>query len=244
MDWLVEKEKEGMLELVRGPTGPEPWSNTYIRSSYQKGLAQGQAKLAAKGIDLGGVATEAGLALPGGASVAGAFQTPFHQDRVRLAYSRTWRGMEGVTAQMNARIANTLAEGIIEGIGPREMASRLTKRQGESPLGDTHVIGRNRFELIARTETVQTLNEASTYEYGRAEAIIGEEIFVQWITARDERVRHTGRGRGNHRRRHGKVFPKADYLRLIGDPNCRCAGAPYIESVDGQVRIQKASSFI
>ena len=220
MVWLREQEKQGMLELARGPTGPEPWSNTYIRSSYQKGLAQGQAKLASKGVDLGGVATEAGLALPGGASVAGAFQTPFHQDRVQLAYTRTWQGLQGITEQMNARIAKTIAEGIVEGIGPAEMASRLTKRQGESPLGHTQVIGRNRFQLIARTETVQVLNEASTFEYTRAEGVIGEEIFVEWLTARDERVRDTGRGRGNHRRRQGEVFSKSDFLRLVGDPNC------------------------
>jgi hypothetical protein len=162
MVWLRQQESEGMLELVRGPRGPEPWSNTHIRSAYQQGLAKSQAQLKAKGIDLGGIATEAGLAIPGQTSVAGAFRTPFHQDRVRLAYTRTWQGMQGVTEQMNARIAKTIAQGIIEGVGPAEMASRLTKRTGDSPLGDTHVIGRNRLKTIARTETVQTLNEAAT----------------------------------------------------------------------------------
>jgi hypothetical protein len=47
----------------------------------------------------------------------------------------------------------------------------------------------------------------------------------------------------NHRRREGKVFTKSDYLSLLGDPNCRCSGAPYIISVDGPVVVQDAKGY-
>jgi len=44
----------------------------------------------------------------------------------------------------------------------------------------------------------------------------------------DERVR------GSHVFRHGKVYTREEAELLIGDPNCRCALLPWIESIHGE----------
>lgn len=212
--WLIEQERQGVLEIIPGPQGPEPYSNQYIRSSYQKGLDKSLRELRAKGIEV------PATVLPGAPGVGGVFLAPFHQSRVQLIYGQTFTALERVTEVMNTQIQGVLAQGIAEGVGLEEMARRINNRVDK--------IGLTRSKLIARTETVKTYNTAQVFEFQRVENIIGEEIFVQWWTAEDERVR------SSHRERHGKIYTKADYLTLIGEPNCRCTGLPYVESVDGE----------
>ena len=129
--------------------------------------------------------------------------------------------LEGITASMDAQIADVLATGIVEGVGPEEMARRINNRVDK--------IGLTRSRMIARTEVVQTFNQAAAFEYQRASAVIGEEILIQWLTAEDERVR------SSHRERNMVVYTQEEYSDLIGEPNCRCAGLPFIESIDGEV---------
>jgi SPP1 gp7 family putative phage head morphogenesis protein len=227
--WLRQAEREGILELVPGPGlgGEEPWTNLYVRSSYQKGLTSARAQLAAKGLDV-----PTGT-IPGGVvgidPVAAAFQTPFHAERIALIYQRVFTELEGVTATMNGQIRRVLARGIAEGIGADEMARRMADRVDK--------IGITRAKLIARTETVETYNQAAVNEFARAEQVIGEPVLVRWFTSLDERVR------SSHRRRHAKVFTQAGGRSLLGEPNCRCALLPYIESVDGPATVHNPASF-
>lgn len=220
--WLEEQEAAGVLEIVPGPVGTvEPWSNQYIRSSYQKGLQKSMRDLGAKGIDV------PATTLPGAGGVGGVFLTPFHQARVQVLFEETFTGLENVTIAMNTQIRRVLAEGMAEGIGPEEMARRINGRVDK--------IGLTRSKMIARTEVVKTYNTAQVAEFQRAENVIGEEIFVQWWTAEDERVR------ASHRARHGKIYTKEEYLTLIGEPNCRCTGLPYVMSVDGEAELTTAA---
>jgi len=218
MAWLNEQERNSVLQIVPGPIGPEPWSNTHIRSSYQRGLGDSLIKLKQKGVDV------PSPIIPGTGGVLGAFHQPFHQDRVQLAYTRTFTQLQGVTASMDGQISQILASGIMEGVGPEEMARRINDRVDK--------IGLTRSKLIARTEVVETYNQAAVAEFTRAEAAIGEEIFVEWFTAEDERVR------SSHRARHGKIFTKEDGLRLIGEPNC-LPGDAMIRSSGNLERVYK-----
>lgn len=212
MAWLREQERLGVLELVAGPglVGTEPWTNTYVRSSYQRGLAGANADLVAAGLE---VPAFAGITR----GIGQAFNLPFHADRLALAYTRTFTQLEGITAAMDQQISRILAEGLAEGVGPATMASRINNR--------VEKIGLQRARTLARTEVVQTLNQAALREFQRAELLIGEPINVLWQTALDERVR------GTHRTRHGLVFTQAQGQLLIGEPNCRCALLPHIASV-------------
>jgi hypothetical protein len=198
MTWLEEEEKNNILEIVQRPdpiTGGfgEPWTNTYVRSSYSKGLAQANAELAKAGADIAAQTVQA------------AFNQPFHVDRLRLVYTRVFTELEGITATMNAAIRRELTTGMLEGIGPTEMAKRINDRVDK--------IGITRAKLIARTETVLAHSQASLGEFQRASTVIGEEILVKWITA-------GGNVRPKHVKRSGKIFTQAGYASRIGEPNC------------------------
>jgi hypothetical protein len=215
MAWLREEEENNILEIIQRPdpiTGDfgEPWTNTYVRSSYSKGLAQSNAELAAAG------------AVGVKQAVQAAFSQPFHIDRLRLVYTRVFTELEGVTATMNASIRRELTTGMLEGIGPTEMAMRLA-----GPDGPIDKIGITRAKLIARTEAVLAHSQASLGEYQRASQVIGEEVLVKWVTA-------GGNVRPKHVKRRGEIFTQAGYASRIGEPNCRCSGTPYIPSIEGK----------
>ena len=224
--WLNKQERQSVLEIIPGPAGvPEPYSNQYIRSSYQKGLDKNLRELRKKGINV------PATIIPGAASgVGGAFFLPIHQETVELIYTRMFSELEGITAAMDAQISEVLASGLIEGIGPEEMARRINNR--------VEKVGRTRSRMIARTEVVETFNQAFVIETKRIGAAIGEEIFIQWQTAEDERVR------SSHRVRNGKIFTQEEFLQLIGEPNCRCTGLPVIPSIDGEVELSSAGTFL
>jgi len=227
MVWLKGEQTKGILEIIQTGTGPEPWTNTYIRSSYQKGMVEGRAQLRALGVDVPMDTIQGG-------GIAGAFQQPMRAETAALLYSRTYEQLVGVTADMDAAISRVLSQAIIEGVGPEEAARRLAKIEG---------VGITRARLIARTEMVYAFNMGALTEYGMAEGIIGEQIFVKWMTARDERVRKKGLRKWNHLRRHGKMFTQADGMSMLGDPNCRCFLPPYIPSIQGVMPLSRAANF-
>jgi SPP1 gp7 family putative phage head morphogenesis protein len=217
MAWLREQEEQGILEVTAAPgspTGTEPWTNPHIRSSYQKGMADARNKLISAGAPVASFSESIG-------GISAAFNTPFHAERVQLIYTRVFSELKGITAAMEQQIQRELSRGLAEGIGPREMARRLNNRVNK--------IGLSRAKTLARTEMIEALNEGALGEYTRAEGVIGEEVLVRWQTAQDERVR------SSHRVRHGVVFKKQQAQTLIGEPNCRCALLPYIESVHGDL---------
>ena len=221
MDWLKTEESKGILEVTKHPIlprGQQAWSDVYVRSSYQAGLANARAKLRAEGVDIPSFDH-----YPGG--IAGVMNQPFHADRVGLVYTRVFNEMKGVTEAMNQQLSRALAKGMAEGKGPYQIATDMigTKKRP----GIVNNIGRNRARLVARTEIVQAHNEGALNEFESAESIIGEEILVQWWSALDERVRpkhdaHTGW--------HGQVMTREEGRSRIGAPNCRCALLPWVPS--------------
>ena len=219
MDWLDEQEEKGVLEKTIRPSalpvGEEPWSNVYIQSSYQKGMVKGRNELRVAGVN---VPTYG----PTGESLSAVFNQPFHANRVGLIYTRCFDQLKGVTRAMDGQISRVLARGLAEGRGVLDIARNINDRVDK--------IGVNRSRLIARTEIVQTHNEASLAEYEAAERLVEEPILVQWWSALDEVVRPT---HGTHGGRHGKVFTRKEGQALLGEPNCRCSLLPYIESVHG-----------
>ena len=213
MEWLREQEALGILETTTGTPlevgSPRPWVTTYVRSAYQKGLAQGRQDVRAAGVDVPSFEE-----LPGG--IAGVMNQPFHADRVALLYTRVFEDLKGVTSAMSAAINRELAQAMVEGIGPYEMARRLTKQ--------VDGVGMVRARTIARTETIRAHNEAALSEYDAASVILGTEIKQQWWTALDERVCPVCGPR------HAKVYTREEGVGLLpAHPNCRCAWLPVLE---------------
>lgn len=217
VDWLKEQEELGILERVPNTlTGKkDPWTNTYIQTSYQKGILQARSELGALGVNLPSTKDIF--------EINGVFNQPIHVERIESIFTRVFSDLKGVTEVMDRQISRQLSLGLAEGKGPYEIARLLNNRVDK--------IGITRARLIARTEIVRTHNVAAMNEFERLESIVGEEILVQWWTALDERVR------SSHEDRHGKIYKKKKARGLIGEPNCRCALLPYMKSIDGDPKI-------
>lgn len=224
MDWLKEQEEKGILETVirripyRNIPDEQPWINTYIWTSYQRGLQRGRMELRA----------QTNLSIPTYSVVddfllSPLFNAPFHSEAVGLLFTRAYSDLKGVTEAMDATISRTLAQGMSEGLGTEQIARNIASNVDN--------IGKVRARTLARTEIVKAYNDAKLNDYEAMESIVEEEILVQWRTAGDERVR-----RPRHTSRHNKVYHKKEARRLLGEPNCRCAILPYLESTQGEIR--------
>jgi len=107
------------------------------------------------------------------------------------------------------KVADIINTGIKEGKGVRETQQDLKKyfnqRKGHA-------------EMIARTETSKVQSIATTNR------LLEQGIeHVQWITAEDERVRHS------HAERHNKIYKTGTIY--TGEFNCRCNIYGYVEEV-------------
>lgn len=171
MEWLKEQERSGILEISRGQTTtranrPE-WSDIYIRSAYQRGMAQSAAELRKQGAD---VADE---------WVTEAFTRPFHVDRVGLAATRTFEQLRGITDTMSQQIARVLSDGLSQGQGMREIARAMNDRVDK--------IGLTRARMLARTEVIGAHAEASLNTYEEA-GVMGVDAKAEFVTAQDDAV--------------------------------------------------------
>jgi len=107
------------------------------------------------------------------------------------------------------KVADIINTSIKEGKGVRETKGDLKKyfnqRKGHA-------------EMVARTETAKVQSIATTNR------LIEQGIeHVQWITAEDERVRHS------HAERHNKIYKTGSIY--VGEFNCRCELVSYEEEV-------------
>ena len=211
MGWLDQQVQSGILVSARREGGVvgygnRLWSDVFIESAYQRGIAQARA-------DLNGV----GADLPDMGPVSAAFNKPFHAGRVATLYTRAFNGMKGITEAMKSQMSDVLAQGMAEGRSPYDIAYKLRDRVDK--------IGITRSRLIARTEVVRAHNVAALNEFEALENLVGEEIWVQWWTAKDERVRP------HHAIRHGQRYKRSTALGMIGEPNCRCALLPWTKTI-------------
>lgn len=212
--WLQEMEKKGILETSQRPgvfTGEEPWTNTYIQSAYQRGIARAGEELRAKGYDV----PEATGFLPGMSDpIAVAFNQPFHAERVALLYTRAFNELKGVTAVMDTQISRVLAQGMAEGKSTREIARMMVDRVDK--------IGVTRARTITRTEIIRAHHQATvnTYEQWGAE---GVTVQAEWLTA-GFGVCPVCEDLG------GKIFSLAEVRGMIPrHPNCRCVAIPVMK---------------
>jgi SPP1 gp7 family putative phage head morphogenesis protein len=122
--------------------------------------------------------------------------------------------MKGVTEAMNGYLSRELALGMAGGQSPYAIARRINERVDK--------IGIVRARMIARTEIIQSHNEAALNEYERAEIEIGETVKVEWVATMDNRVRP------HHAERDGKIYDRSVAREMLGEPNCL---------LDGQVQV-------
>lgn len=213
MDWVRGASDAGILEITPGTpnrsAASKSWQNIYLRSAYQKGLAN-----AAATVRKAGATVEPTY-------VDGAFYRPVHADGVGIIYTRGYRSLKGVTDAMDAGISRTLAQGLTEGVGSSELGRRIA--------ADVEDIGIARARLIARTEIVNAHSEATLNSFQEM-GMDGVEVLAEFSTAGDGNVCPRCSAL------EGKVYAIAEARGLIPvHPRCRCAFIPAVKDLRGVI---------
>ncbi|MCP4475399.1 MAG: hypothetical protein GY821_12705 [Gammaproteobacteria bacterium] len=216
MGWLEEQNDKFILS--KGGSGIEVfsfsgknWTDAHIRSAYQKGVVRAQTELRKAGADIPSFVDQ-----PSGLS--GIFNAPFHNDRVRLAFTQTFEGLKGITKAMDASISRMLAQGMAEGRSPREIAKSIAGVGGE-----INKIGLNRARTLARTEVIRAHHNANINELERA-GIVNVKVKAEWATSGFNVCPICDALEGT-------IF-NLDQIRALipAHPNCRCIALPIVES--------------
>lgn len=220
--WLQAQVASDILEKV-GERQDELWLQRYIEEGYKAGLARVFADVK-KPFAQGG-RFEFYI---GGRDqfLRDSFFRPVAIERVKLLAARSFNDLKGITEAMSQQISRELVDGMIQGLGPREVARKINNRVDK--------IGRTRALMLARTETVRAHADG---QLDALEALGVEEVgvAVEWSTAKDFKVCPECRAMS------GVVFKVAESRGLIPrHPSCRCAFLPANvgESTKGQKRSQ------
>ena len=211
MQWLRRMEDEQVLDIMPGQTVEQAaargWSNIYIRNAYQKGIAHAGQQMRRAGAEVAPRWIDA------------AFARPIHADRAGILYTRTFKALQGITDEMDKQISRILADGMIEGVNPLEMARRMTDRVDK--------IGRTRARVLARSEVINAHAESSLNAYAEA-GLEGVSARAELATAGDGRVCERCQAL------EGKVYTIAEARGLIPvHPGCRCAWLPALDDMRG-----------
>lgn len=205
--WVEGQVNQGILTTV-DPTQPT-WMDKYIHEAYEKGAGRSfddyRKMYAASGASpdfYAGTKYE----------FLGAFRGPAAEERVKYLATRTFTDMKGVTAAMAQKMNRTLADGMIQGKSPREVAKLLSK--------DVNQIGITRARTVARTETIRAHAEGQLDSLER----LGVEevgVMVEWATVGDDLVCPLCLPM------EGTVLKISEARSAIPrHPNCRCAWIP------------------
>jgi hypothetical protein len=193
MAWLQQQQDEGILELVTlprmGQSLGEPWTNLFVRDSYERGVIRAREQLMTAGYGTPGLG--AGdlplMELPGMAS--GVLANPFHVDRLASVFLRSYDGLKGISNAMDMQISHVLAQGLADGDNPITLAKKMNyviSGMGKD-LGITDSLGRfipaeRRAKMLARTEVIRSHHLATVQEY-RNWGVAGVNVVAEWVTA-------------------------------------------------------------
>lgn len=204
--WLEQKVKEKILSTdAKG----QPWTGKYVESAYKKGI--GRAYADARGKTL--------KKLPGNffrgsqaEFLRAAFNQPEKLSKAKLLATRTFEELKGITNQMSTQLNRALANGLIQGLNPKQIAKNITD--------NIKGISRKRSLTIARTEIIHAHAEGQLDGFKD----LGVEevgLFAEWSTAGDDKVCPQCLPL------EGQVFTIEEARGLIPrHPNCRCAWIP------------------
>lgn len=195
-EWLDDALDSETIEVIdRG-------DNTYIQRAYERGVERSDVELRKDGFDI--PQTEA----------AAVIQKPIHQRKLDVLFRRNYSELDGLNDEMARRLTRELANGLSEGLNPRDMARNIS---GEMS------VAKNRATLIARSETVRAHSQASIERY-REMGIeeVGLEPEVELATATDQRVCQQCAEAAQQGPWDLDEFEGSEFQPPI-HPNCRCS---------------------
>ena len=223
MEWVNEEINEGILEVnvVTDRLNRRPWTDMYIYSAYKRGVDRARAELRKAGHDVPPYNTD----FPIGAT----FDRPVHAERANLLFTRVFSDLEGITDAMSSQISRVLADGMVRGIGPLEMASELKQ--------EIKKMTRTRAEMLARTEVVRAHHLANIAEYREA-GLDDLVVIAEFVATPDSRVCSICASLAGKR----YTLDEAEGVIPV-HPRCRCAMVPYLPEEDPRKPYQKPSEF-
>ena len=188
-EWIQRQINAGLLETGEaqqiGTAVEQAWTNTYITDSYKRGVIRARMEMRKAGYDV--------PLLNDDISIANALNSPFHIDRIGVLYTRTFSELRGITSQMDQQLSRVLAQGLIDGDGPRVISRKLLKvinGLGDFDLTDTlgrYIPAKRRAEIMARTEIIRAHHHATIQEY-KNWGVAGVFVQAEFVTAQDDRV--------------------------------------------------------
>lgn len=211
MDWLMKQEDDKILEITYSPgkstVSRRPWEKMYIQSAYKKGMERSEKELRKMGVKITPFPNTPIF------SVDAMFNLPIHADRIGLLYTRSFNELKGITDVMDQKISRSLAQGMAEGRGPREIARDLIKEVD---------ISQRRAETLARTEIIYAHAEATLNTY-EAVGVHKVTVEAEWSAAQDDKVCPLCIPLDE------KIFDLKEARGMIPrHPNCRCAWLPVV----------------
>lgn len=223
MNWINQQVNAGILDVRDitqiGESINGAWSNKYIFDSYSRAVIRARIELKNAGFDVPSIQASGGIDV--------VMMAPIHLDRVGLLYTRAFGELKGITAAMDKQISQILAQGLIDGEGPRTIARRLVQTvSGKNrslklidSLGRT-MGAQRRAEILARTETIRAHAQGTLQEYKNWGAV-GVSVKAEFITAGDNRVCTQCANL------EGSIFKIEDAWKIIPvHAQCRCAWIP------------------
>jgi SPP1 gp7 family putative phage head morphogenesis protein len=201
--WIAQQ----LDTLVRGRTQEQLW-DVYIQQGYAKGAGRAindnkEASWQPEEYQLG---EEAGVLK----TVLGA---PANKESVKLLASRTFDEMENVTDDMANRMSRALADGMVEGKSPYEVADDIDEAVD---------LGYSRAVTVARTELIRAHAEGQLASF---EAMGVDElgVMVEFTVSDDSRICDECAGLAN------ELYSIEDAANVIPvHVNCRCCWVPYV----------------
>lgn len=215
--WLQEQIDNGILETV-GDVG-DTWPVEYVLSAYKVGVVRAFTDT----LPAAAVGNPAFYAGTKAQFLQEAFASPVAVSKLQLLFTRNFEQLRGITADMSAKMARVLTEGLARGDHPYDVAKALVKT--------IDGISRQRAEKLARTEIIYAHAEGQLDSFER----LGLEevgLAAEWSTAGDERVCPRCAAE------EGKIYSIREAHGLIPlHPNCRCCWLPVaVERIRGHYR--------
>jgi SPP1 gp7 family putative phage head morphogenesis protein len=172
-DWLRTQVRGDLL----GHSEEGLWKD-FVEAGFKQGAARAFADVRAPAR---AAAKEEGAAFYEGGKeefLRSAFAAPVAVEKVQLLASRTYTELRGVTETMATAMSRTLADGLVRGSSPREIAADLADDVG---------IARGRALTIARTEISRAHADGQLVAM---EALGVEQlgVDVEWLVTDDEKL--------------------------------------------------------
>lgn len=209
-DWLKEQVAAKVLKPVDPKDPNKPWTAPYIESAYKRGAVNAYARTKASD----SIKDKNFFDKSQAEFIKTAFGQPETTKKIELLATRTFEDLVGITDAMAQKLNRVLADGMVEGLGARDVARNM--------MEEIDGITDRRALTLARTEIIHAHAEGqldSMTELGVEE--VGVE--AEWSTAGDDRVCP------QCEEMEGKTFPIEEAHGLIPlHPNCRCTWVPHI----------------